>query len=330
MSLAHRGGLLLAGLLLFATLAAAQTPAARQAGLKRLTVTNPMGGAAIQTGIWYPTTAPASPVRLRPFDLDVAMDGAPEAGAHPLVVISHGSGGTNLAHHDTAVYLARRGFVVATHPGDSFRDTSGYGTDLQFIGRPRHVTAVLDHSMFGPVTDKTKVGVAGFSAGGYTALVLVGGEPDFTKLVGYCREHPDHRWICQRVRPNAAPPVVSDWSLLHDGRIKSAIVMAPALGPAFDRRGLASVIVPIRLYRAEADEVLPHPYYAEHVRLMLLRAPEYVVVPAAGHYVFLAPCSPTLKQSAPEICVDPPGVDRAAFHARLNAEIEDFFRRTLR
>jgi len=55
-----------------------------------------------------------------------------------------------------------------------------------------------------------------------------------------------------------------------------------------------------------------------------------VAVPGAGHYVFLAPCSPELARQAPQICVDPPGIDRGMFHARLNTEIEDFFRRTLR
>jgi predicted dienelactone hydrolase len=301
-----------------------------------LTVANPTGDGAIQTFVWYPTTAPASLVKLGPFDLEVAIGSASEAGAHPLIVISHGTGGSNLGHHDTAMHLARHGFVVATpmHPGDNFQDTSAYGTDVQLFGRPRHVKAVLDavvaHPVFGRIVDTARIGVAGMSAGGYTALVLVGGKPDFTKLATYCREQPDDPWICGRGYKNGGPPALSDWALVRDPRIKSAVLMAPALGPAFDRAGLADVHVPIRLYRPEADEVLRHPYNAEHVRMMLPRAPEYVGLPNAGHYVFLAPCSPGFARQAPQICVDPPGVDRGLIHARLNAEIEDFFRRTLR
>jgi len=331
----RRREFLLVPLLLLTTLAAAEAPATRQAGFTRLTVPNPMGGGAIQTVVWCPTTAPASPVKLGPFDLEVAIDGAPEAGAHPLIAISHGTGGSNLGHHDTAIYLARHGFVVITpmHPGDNFQDTSAYGTDAQLFGRPRHIKAVLDavvaHPVFGRVVDTARIGVAGMSAGGYTALVLVGGKPDFAKLAVYCREQPDDPWICGRGPKNGGPPAVSDWAVVRDLRIKSAVLMAPALGPAFDQAGLADVRVPIRLYRPEADEVLRHPYNAERVRMMLPRAPEYVVLPGAGHYVFLAPYSPLLAQQAPQICVDPPGVDRGAVHARLNAEIEDFFRRTL-
>jgi len=145
-----------------------------------------MGGGAIQTVVWYPTTAPASLTKLGPFDLDVAIDSEPEAGAHPLIVVSHGTGGSNLGHHDTAIYLARHGFVVATpmHPGDNFQDTSAYATDAQLFGRPRHVKAVLDavvaHPVFGRVVDTARIGIVGMSAGGYTALVLVGGKPDFS------------------------------------------------------------------------------------------------------------------------------------------------------
>jgi predicted dienelactone hydrolase len=62
---------------------------------------------------------------------------------------------------------------------------------------------------------------------------------------------------------------------------------------------------------------------------MLPKPPEYQLIEGAGHYVFLAPCPTLLTLRLPEICKDPRGVDRAAIHARLNAEMVDFFRRTL-
>jgi predicted dienelactone hydrolase len=315
---------------------AADSTAERHAGFTRLSVANPMGGAAIQTFLWYPTTASTSVVKMGPFEVDVAVNEKPETGSHPLVVISHGTGGSNLDHRDTAIYLAERGFVVATltHPGDNFQDTSGYGKETQLFGRPRHVKAVLDallaHPAFGKIIDAARIGIAGMSAGGYTALVLAGGEPDFSRFAAYCRDHSEDPWICNREPKITKAPVASDWSLMQDARIKSAVLMAPALGFAFDRDGLAAVRLPIRLYKPEADEVVRYPNDAEHLKSMLPRAPEYVVLAGASHYIFLAPCPLAFARQAREICSDPPGVDRAALHARLNAEIEDFFRRTLR
>jgi hypothetical protein len=46
-------------------------------------------------------------------------------------------------------------------------------------------------------------------------------------------------------------------------------------------------------------------------------------------FVFLAPCPSAFAARIPIICTDPPGVDRAAIHSRLNTEMIDFFRRTL-
>jgi len=89
------------------------------------------------------------------------------------------------------------------------------------------------------------------------------------------------------------------------------------------------VTVPVRLYRPTVDQVLRHPYNAEQVRRSLPKAPEYVEIEGAGHYVFLAPCSDALRRVAPEICSDPNGIERSALHARLNSEMVDFFERTL-
>ena len=53
------------------------------------------------------------------------------------------------------------------------------------------------------------------------------------------------------------------------------------------------------------------------------------MIPKAGHYVFLAPCSPTLAKDAPDLCKGPPGVDRVAVHRSNNASALAFFRKTL-
>jgi predicted dienelactone hydrolase len=83
------------------------------------------------------------------------------------------------------------------------------------------------------------------------------------------------------------------------------------------------------LGRAAHDQVLPHPYYAEAVRRNLPTPPETHVVPGAGHYDFLAPCSPELAKANPEICTSEPGFDRTAFHRDFDRDVVAFFVRTL-
>jgi predicted dienelactone hydrolase len=105
--------------------------------------------------------------------------------------------------------------------------------------------------------------------------------------------------------------------------------MAPALGYLFDGAGLSKVSIPVRIYRPTADEILAHPWNAERIAQMLPKPPEYETIKGAGHYVFLAPCPPVLAARLGEYCKDPPGINRAALHARINADMVDFFRRSL-
>ena len=87
--------------------------------------------------------------------------------------------------------------------------------------------------------------------------------------------------------------------------------------------------MPIQLWRGDSDEILPHPNYAQTVYDRLAVKPEYHVVANAGHFAFLAPCSPSLAAMVPEICHDPEGFDRTAFHREFNPAVVAFFKAKL-
>jgi predicted dienelactone hydrolase len=304
------------------------------AGFLDLQLTDPVEGGQMPAIVFYPTKVEGGSTSVGPFTIAATRGAAPAPGTYPLIVHSHGTGGSNLGHHDTLAALARAGFVAAAveHPRDNYRDDSGFSTDLQVIGRPHHIVALIDgvlaHATVGPLVDRPRIGMAGFSAGGYTALVIAGAVPDFSLREEYRRAVPNDPL---RQRADAADPRrrKPDLKVVADPRVRAIFVMAPALGYVFDRAGLAKVEVPVRLYRPTADEVLAHPWNAERVAQMLPKPPEYQLVQGAGHYVFLAPCPMLLALRIPTICEDPKGVDRAAFHARLNTEMIEFFRRTL-
>lgn len=293
-----------------------------QAGFERLTTDD-----GLEVGIWYPASGTPSHRRLGLFAQDV-VTANPPTDRYPLVVLSHGTGGDFSSHVDTAVALARAGFVVAalTHPGDNWRDASR-ATEVEErpVALGRLVTWMLAEWPGRAAIDLERIGAFGFSAGGFTVLAAAGGRPDLTRLADHCAAHPTF-FDCGLLRSHPQTSI-EPWPQMRDVRIKAIVVAAPALGFAFDRAGLAAVRVPVQLWRADADEILPSPFYADAVRAALPVAPDFHAVPGAGHFDFLPPCAdPSL---APPLCASGPGFDRAAFHVDFDAEVVAFFRATI-
>lgn len=289
------------------------------------------GGKPLVIGIWYPSHAIANPVAMGPTTMSVAMNAPVNGKVMPMIVISHGTGGSYLGHFDTAIALADAGFVVVAmnHTGDNYADQS---RSVDIMDRPRQVSRVIDHMLATweghEAIDPQRVGMFGHSAGGFTTLAIIGGVPDHTKIGPMCREHPGD-FACQLVARSARPVAAPATLAVTDARIKSAVIAAPALGFTFSPDGLKNVKVPVQLWRAENDVVVPHPRYAEAVRLALPESPDYHVVANAGHYDFLAPCSIALASIAPAICTSSAGFDRAAFHVGFDSDVVKFFEKTL-
>jgi predicted dienelactone hydrolase len=247
--------------------------------------------------------------------------------------MSHGTGGSFEGHYDTALALAAAGFVVAavTHTGDNYRDNSQM-THLD--NRPRHIKLLIDYMLTTwrghEAIDAGRIGMFGFSAGGFTTLVAIGGVPDLSLTGPYCEAHPDE-WACRTIGPQRIAEMSTPRALkwVHDPRIKAAVVAAPAVGYSFSSVGLAGISVPLQLWRGDSDEILPHPRHAQHVYESLPKKPDYRVVPNAGHFAFLAPCSSALATMVPDICRDPAGFDRVAFHAEFNPAVVAFFKARL-
>jgi predicted dienelactone hydrolase len=311
-----------------ATLMLAATPAL-SAGFERVTVPDP-DGPPLQAGIWYPSETPASSQSIGAYSQTVAAGGEIAGRGLALIVMSHGSGGSFEGHYDTALALAEAGFVVAavTHTGDNYRDHSGFA---RVENRPRHIKALVDYMLASwphrDLIDPARIGMFGFSAGGFTALVMIGGVPDMTLVPAYCAAYPDE-WACRKIKEYGDSGRTSA-AFVHDPRIAAAVIAAPAIGYAFTPEALAGIKVPIQLWRGDSDELLPHPRHAQHVYDGLPAKPEYHVVPNAGHFAFLAPCTALLERFAPEICRDPAGFDRAAFHRELNPAVVAFFKAKL-
>lgn len=148
----------------------------------------------------------ASPTRVGSFTQNL-VPGAVRGRNLPLVVMSHGNGGSFASHVDTAFALAEAGFVVAalTHTGDNYRDSSG-ATDL--AARTRHLAAVIGHvgERWNPeAVNPERIGAFGFSSGGFTVLAAAGGTPDLTRITAHCAAHPAF-YACRLIAGAAHAP----------------------------------------------------------------------------------------------------------------------------
>ena len=247
----------------------------------------------LKGAVWYPCAQPANEVKLGPFIMSVAKD-CPIAGEKlPLVVISHGRGGTFLGHRDTAEILADAGFIVVAinHPGDNAMDKSRTGDFSVFVERPADIKRVIDF-VLGPWPDAARVdagriGIFGFSRGGYTGLVAIGANPYFGKRLRLC-EGKDSA-LCDQVHKGELP------ELAHDPRIKAAVIADP-LSVFFTLESFKTVKVPVQLWGSErgGDGVTPESVVG--IANQLPSKPDFHAVPNSQHFAFLAPCPAELSK----------------------------------
>jgi predicted dienelactone hydrolase len=304
------------------------------AGL-RLVKVETGGATPMQIAVWSPCAAPAGEVKLRTITLPGTADCSVVGEKLPLIVSSHGYGGSFTGHHDTAETLADAGFVVVAvnHPvdtgaGDMTRaDTLAVLTERS-ADIKRAIDYMLDTWPDHARLDPGRIGFFGFSRGGYTGLVIAGANPDIRKATAFCAV-PYPKPSCEELKKNQLPTEMP----VHDPRVKAIVVADPAFGPLFDRDALKDVKIPVQLWASELsgeDNITEvNPGFVADIKDELPVKPDYHVVSNAGHFAFLVPCSPDLAARIPRICTDRPGFDRVAFHKEWNADILAFFRKHL-
>jgi predicted dienelactone hydrolase len=305
-------------------------------GFQWITVADPEDQ-PLHVAVWYPSNSPVAPQALGLYRQTVAVDGVISESQFPLVVISHGNGGWAGSHFDTALALAEAGFVVAaiTHTGDNFKDRNYAFQARNLIGRPRHVVRTIDYMLtIWPAherLDPTQIGIFGHSAGAFTALVAAGGTPNLDRIAQRCRQRPeDHVWSPTPERDETNDTAQTGAPvLMHDPRIGTAVIAATGLGMTFEEGGLSAVRVPVQMWRAAEDRIAVDQWSTAIIRRELPTPPDEHVVPLAGHFAFLAPCSDALAAAAPGACIDAPGFDRVAFHEQFNRDVVTFFKEHL-
>ncbi|HTO73856.1 MAG TPA: hypothetical protein VMJ30_08550 [Gemmatimonadales bacterium] len=318
------------------------------------------GPRPLTTVVWYPTDSAAAgdtiwlgPPNRHQFRSGVAAVGAPirpGASKLPLIVLSHGTGGSALQLMWLGQRLASAGYIVAAvnHHGNTGAEPKYLPQGFvlwweRAIDLSRVVDRMLADSVFGPRIDSASIGAAGFSLGGYTMIELAGGRTDLTAFEKGCHAGPAPA-LCEG--PPEFPDLVHQLvALEHDStylrsrahagdsyrdpRIKAVYAIAPALGVAFTPSGLAGISIPVSISVGSADLIAPPSANAGWFAQQIRRARVYEV-PGAGHYTFLSECTSAGIEDLPLLCRDEAGADRRRIHEEISDSAAAFFREELR
>ncbi len=297
---------------------------------------------AVAAAVPASTVAPLFFVNVDAYrDADVARATAP----FPLIMFSHGRGSSGLMYAWFAAYLASRGYVVAAldHYRANRNDASIVYLANKLWQRPVDVALDITYLTTDPfwrkVIDPERIGIAGHSQGGFTALWIGGANVNPERYLAFQRRWRNDLTVPKHLR-DALPVDAAPALQVADRRVKAAFAMAPGLVQGFGgSRPRAGIRNGCRRARADghpayltvgaADTATPPPanaaFAAQHIRNAQL-----VVIPGAGHEIFVNECNEDGRLELPDTCVDAPGIDRAKIHADVGAAALRFFDASLR
>ncbi|MDZ7627789.1 MAG: alpha/beta hydrolase [Parvularculaceae bacterium] len=294
----------------------------------------------ISTTLWYEASSGATPEEIvipanNPAFVGgwAARNATPTAGKRPLIVLSHGTGGSAFQLMWLARRLVAEGYIVAAvdHHGNSAAEGSFDARGFRLPAeRAADISALIDallaDTVYGPLIDATRIGGAGFSLGGHTMMTLAGARTSFARFEKFCAgAQADTTCEPQSEFPSAwteFDAMLEDDPVLRrrlaeqegdfkDARIKSFVVIAPVLVQALTDESLARINAPIAVIAGGADVIAPSPTNSERLADKTFNVKLHTI-PDAQHYSFLNECSPRAKRFLP-ICNDA-GSERAALH----------------
>ena len=304
--------------------------------------------------VWYPAADGSQP---KPWSVGVFQFGtsaldAPlsDGGNWPLIVLSHGTGGSAAQLSWLAEHLVQAGFVVAgiSHHGNTAAEDKQWPQGFVLPGeRARDLGAVIDKVLAEPQLagriDAGRIGAAGFSIGGYSVLAAAGAWQTLDERLQRCDAQPDNP-ICQlppeagfsreeaaammHTEPTFQAGLARDAQPFHEPRIRAVYSIAPAFVSLMTPENLAGLAVPVRFVLAGQDTQI-QPAETDAVIRAALPQATVQLLNDAGHYTFLARCTTRGRLVLAMLCKDPGRRDRGAVHAQVAGDAVAFFREHL-
>lgn len=323
-------GVAVAGCVLGGAARAADAPVGERhlsAMVQSATLRDAGHSAGVRVTVWYPAAkgAKAQRIDLGPGGQVFFREGASAADAdfadrklRPVVLLSHGFGGTARMMAWFALPLARAGYVVVAvdHPGNNGQDKmTAAGAALSWE-RAADLAAALKAAkadpVIGPHLDNTNVGLAGFSMGGFTALVAAGARAAPARLFEFCAANPKDA-ICQPQKEFALSMADAQALLASPAfagaaaragenyripAVRGVFAMAPAMIEELVPGSLARLAMPVAILLGDADAVVP-PSTNGLAAANAIPGAQLKVLPGVGHYDFLGTCTEAGKRGSP-------------------------------
>lgn len=345
--------------LLLTTLLPWTASAETSIGATTIAVPSLQRGKPLNVDVWYPSDAKAPDTLIgdnRIFTGAAAKrDAAIDAGRHPLILLSHGSGSRAQGMAWIAASLAAKGFVVAgpDHPGTTSGDSTPIATpriweraqDLSNI-----ITWMTGDDRWKASVDASRIGVLGFSLGGSTALELIGGRADLNAYADYCDRYTmmmDCQWFAGGFGfvdgKRVVSPVVNlrAFDKAHfeqsnlDPRVTSAVIVDPGLATSFKADSLKEIKVATTIINLGNPGGVAVAVYSYKLSAEIPGA-HYHQIPGSNHFSFLPVCKPdaqdVLSESGdPDPICDSKGLrDRSEVHQDAEKLIVEAFEKTLK
>ncbi|MCE0490725.1 alpha/beta fold hydrolase [Pantoea sp. Mb-10] len=318
-------------------------PGYASVGFRQLTL-DAQSSRPLPITLWYPTRASGPPQATGEnaafYGESVIRNAEPEAGIHPLVLLSHGYGGSWRNLNWLAVALVAQGYSVAApdHPGTSSENRDPAAARALWH-RPEDISRLLDALLQQPALagriDATRIAAMGHSLGGWTVMALAGARFSAPAFLADCHQHRAFS-DCKLAEklgitsPENAPLLAANF---RDGRIRAVVTLDAGVTRGFTKVTLSQMALPVLLLAAEKDAPdlpasLESGFLAAHLppsRVQVYR------VGGANHFSFMQRCKPEgaaiIERASPGdgmICHDGDARGRAVIHQAALARILPF------
>lgn len=303
-------------------------------GEQAISYTDDTRARPIKAQVWYPTTDKDVKDTELPFLLPPTVkDAAFVNTKHPLIVLSHGTGGNRLSLSWLAIELAKNGYIVIApdHWGNTL-DNKIPEYFVRYWERPLDMsfllTSFVQDKRFNNHVDRNRIGTVGFSLGGYTSLALAGIQLDCELLKlnasseqGYHQftvpEFGDLRNLVNNISCKEVP------ATLRDSRFKVHIALAPALGLGLSEQK-QNVTSPVLIIGANDDQIAPIKTNGIKYSTVIPASKFVKLAGKTGHYIFLNEGNLHLQKEGSAYFKDDQTVDRHIIHQQILTEILNY------